>query len=256
MKSTKNLHNLLRRQLRKHLSYETVPKELDVFITAINDAYLQSDADREMLEHSLDLCSKELLHANAELNAILKVFPDLFLIIDEKGVIIDSRGGGEDDFLSEIKFVGKNIQEIPFDISPEDYSEISESLHTDKSLICLDYSMENGNLFYEARLLPLSETRILMIIRNITERIKAEQEREEMIKDLQDALNEVRTLKEIIPICSSCKKIRDDDGFWKRVENYVTTHFDTQFTHSYCPDCYKEAIDKLKKIKRQQRKVE
>ncbi len=51
--------------------------------------------------------------------------------------------------------------------------------------------------------------------------------------------NEINTLRQIIPICASCKKIRDDDGFWQNVENYFSTRIDVQFSHSMCPECVK-----------------
>lgn len=54
---------------------------------------------------------------------------------------------------------------------------------------------------------------------------------------LSRALSEVRTLRGIIPICASCKKIRDDDGFWIDVENYISTRIEGDFSHGICPDC-------------------
>lgn len=58
-----------------------------------------------------------------------------------------------------------------------------------------------------------------------------------LIKDLQRAVNEIRTLKGIVPICSSCKKIRDDKGFWNQIETYVRDHSEAEFSHGLCPDC-------------------
>ena len=57
------------------------------------------------------------------------------------------------------------------------------------------------------------------------------------LQDLQDALKEIRTLSGFIPICASCKKIRDDKGFWKQVEVYIQERSDVQFSHSVCPEC-------------------
>jgi hypothetical protein len=53
-------------------------------------------------------------------------------------------------------------------------------------------------------------------------------------------LAEVKTLTGIIPICSGCKKIRDDKGFWDQVENYIAHHSLAQFSHGLCPDCIKK----------------
>ena len=62
-------------------------------------------------------------------------------------------------------------------------------------------------------------------------------ERRRLIDQLSSALAEIRTLEGIIPICASCKKIRDDGGYWQQVENYVSSHSRAQFTHGICPDC-------------------
>ncbi|MCK5077058.1 MAG: hypothetical protein KAR38_11815, partial [Calditrichia bacterium] len=74
---------------------------------------------------------------------------------------------------------------------------------------------------------------------DITERKKAEEEKEKLNTELQTALAEVKTLRGIIPICSSCKKIRDDKGYWNQIESYIREHSDAQFSHSICPDCAK-----------------
>jgi hypothetical protein len=50
----------------------------------------------------------------------------------------------------------------------------------------------------------------------------------------------VRELKGLLPICSSCKKIRDDNGYWNQIENYISRHSRAEFTHSICPDCAKK----------------
>jgi len=73
--------------------------------------------------------------------------------------------------------------------------------------------------------------------RDITEQKKAEEEREQLVLDLQTALAEVRTLQEILPICSYCRKIRDDENFWHTVEAYIARHTATRFTHGICPSC-------------------
>jgi PAS domain S-box-containing protein len=75
------------------------------------------------------------------------------------------------------------------------------------------------------------------IARDITERKKAEEEREKLISQLQAALDNIKTLKGLLPICSNCKKIRDDKGYWNQIETYVRDHSDAEFSHSICPDC-------------------
>jgi YesN/AraC family two-component response regulator len=66
------------------------------------------------------------------------------------------------------------------------------------------------------------------------------EEREKMITELQDALAKIRRLSGMLPICSSCKKIRDDKGYWKMIEDYISEHSEAEFTHGICPECMKK----------------
>jgi PAS domain S-box-containing protein len=75
---------------------------------------------------------------------------------------------------------------------------------------------------------------------DITERKKAETERDELILELQAALDKIKQLSGLLPICSKCKKIRDDKGYWHHLENYIHEHSEADFTHSVCPDCLQE----------------
>ncbi len=66
------------------------------------------------------------------------------------------------------------------------------------------------------------------------------EERKKVIKELQTALGEVRTLRGILPICSHCKNIRDDKGYWSKLESYIHKHTDADFSHGICPECVKK----------------
>ncbi|MCX6967630.1 MAG: response regulator [Verrucomicrobia bacterium] len=74
-------------------------------------------------------------------------------------------------------------------------------------------------------------------IRYAIERKHDESEREHLISELRAALAEVKTLSGLLPICSGCKKIRDDQGYWNRIETFISEHSDAQFSHGICPDC-------------------
>jgi hypothetical protein len=71
------------------------------------------------------------------------------------------------------------------------------------------------------------------------------QAKERLIFELQDALAKVKTLSGLLPICANCKKIRDDSGYWNRIEAYIGKHADVQFTHGICPDCAKKLYPEL-----------
>ncbi len=82
--------------------------------------------------------------------------------------------------------------------------------------------------------------RLFVFLRDITERKRIEEEREKLIHELQDALANIKTLRGLLPICSYCKKIRDDKGYWNRIESYIEDHSGAEFTHGMCPECLKK----------------
>lgn len=77
----------------------------------------------------------------------------------------------------------------------------------------------------------------LRLKREIDQRKIHEQELEQKNKELEKALTEIKVLRGFIPICASCKKIRDDKGYWSQVEEYIARHSEAKFTHGICPDC-------------------
>ena len=78
---------------------------------------------------------------------------------------------------------------------------------------------------------------IYSVARDVTARKAAEAERERLVIELQAALAEVKTLQAYLPICSYCRKIRDDENYWQSVEAYISEHTDTRFSHGICPSC-------------------
>jgi len=77
---------------------------------------------------------------------------------------------------------------------------------------------------------------------------KAEQEREKVIQDLQAAVAKVRLLSGMLPVCSSCKKVRDDKGYWKQIETYIKDHAEAEFSHGLCPICAQKRYPDFAKI--------
>jgi hypothetical protein len=75
------------------------------------------------------------------------------------------------------------------------------------------------------------------IVRDITQIKREEQERLKLIQDLTAALSQVKALSGLLPICASCKKIRDDRGYWQQVETYIKERSNADFTHGICPEC-------------------
>ena len=92
-------------------------------------------------------------------------------------------------------------------------------------------------------------------VQDITERKRAEEEIQQYVaelekknKELQDALANVKQLTGMLPICASCKQIRDDKGYWSAVESYIGKHSEAVFSHGLCPECEKKAYEDLEKL--------
>ncbi len=116
--------------------------------------------------------------------------------------------------------------------------------------------------FYEEHLTEIIISSLVFILivslfwvqflkKEIKSRKKITEEKKRLIVELRTAFEEIHTLQGIIPICSSCKKIRDDKGYWNQIEEYISTHTDSTFSHGICPDCvqklYPEYADEIYK---------
>lgn len=112
----------------------------------------------------------------------------------------------------------------------ENFNGVTLTFQTTKSL----YRDKNGKF-----------VGIFGIAREISERKKIEADRERLISELQNALNEIKTLKEILPICMHCRKIRDDEGAWMELETYIKNNTNADFSHGLCKDCYKKNYPEL-----------
>ncbi len=104
---------------------------------------------------------------------------------------------------------------------------------------------------------PISNKELLARIR-VGERIKRaedalrekEIQQQTLISQLKEAIAEIKTLKGCIPICASCKKIRDDQGYWDQLEEYISKHTNAVFTHGLCPECAEQYLAEVKKTRR------
>jgi len=113
---------------------------------------------------------------------------------------------------------------------------------------------DTGDIFFITSVKPVKNdkgeiTSVVCISKNITERRIGEDLREKLIIELKEALAEIKTLSGMLPICSSCKKIRDDHGYWTQIEQYISEHSDAEFSHGICPDCVDKLYPGLKVIK-------
>ena len=87
---------------------------------------------------------------------------------------------------------------------------------------------------------PFKERDLFISIEFALYKSRAEAERTALTRQLQEAHSNVRTLSGLLPICASCKKVRDDKGYWNQIEQYMEKHTGVEFSHSICPDCAKK----------------
>jgi PAS domain S-box-containing protein len=173
------MHNLLKRQMKRYFDDSfVISDKFQQFIDSVDEAYKEFDIDRNMLERSLDLSSQELLQTNSEMRAVIQAFPDLLFRIGSDGKIIDYKVGvgGEADLLTSLNLIGKRIQDVPAKDISRKFQEAIDRVLLTGNLVSIEYSwLAHGvRSFYEARLLPMSEVHIMVIIRNITSRVLAE----------------------------------------------------------------------------------
>jgi hypothetical protein len=109
------MHSLLRRQIEKHFGdIEGITDRIETFIELIDETYREFDKDRELLERSLELTSKEMLQVNAEMRALLRTMPDLLITLDSDGTVLHPPVGGLADLVMPPEdLVGKKIYAIP-----------------------------------------------------------------------------------------------------------------------------------------------
>ena len=97
---------------------------------------------------------------------------------------------------------------------------------------------EVGGVDYVTK--PFSPAEVLSRVKNHVLLRRTQAELENRAIELETALAQVKRLNSLLPICSSCKKIRDDQGYWQQIEDYISEHADVDFSHSICPDCMRE----------------
>lgn len=132
-----------------------------------------------------------------------------------------------------------------FDGAVEIYYDITPILKDYKRL----FSESNFIIIIIALVLLLSIlVNFLKAYTNINARIIAEKEVQKHNEELKNALDEIKTLEGILPICSYCKKVRDDEGYWQQVGDYIHNHSNANVSHGVCPTCVKEHFPNMKEL--------
>jgi PAS domain S-box-containing protein len=211
----------------------------------------------ELRVHQIELTmqNEELRRAQVQIDAARERYFDLYNMapvgyctVSEKGLILEANliaasmlGVARGELVRQpiSRFILREDQDIY-------YLHRRKLLESGEPHVCELRMVERNGLQFWARLRSLAMhdpdgalvSRVVM--NDITERKQVEQALREKAEELRQALEQIKTLRGIVPICASCKNIRDDQGYWSQVEVYVRDRTGAEFSHSLCPECVKK----------------
>lgn len=217
---------------------KAIAKVINVFTILLTALLLYALIRRDTI--AIRRSEEALRRSEARNQALLNAIPDLMLRIGKDGTFLDFRGAkGSSQTLPTGGFLGKTVHDVlPHQVAEQTMASIERTLQSGIASI-FEYQLprEDKVDYQEARIVASWEDEVLAIVRDITERKQAEQERESLILELTEALAKVKTLSGLLPICAACKRIRDDNGYWQQIEAYIGEHSQAEFSHGICPEC-------------------
>lgn len=212
------------------------------------DYLIKSDMTRQVLVRAVRYAieRKRGEEARSRLAAIVESSQDAIIGLNLEGMIVSWNAGAERIFGHAFEeIIGRPCSDLVPKDRPDEIPILLEKLKLDeyvKDFEAVRLRKDNQDFYVTLGVSPIKNMlgKVIgasMIARDIDERVQAQQEREILISQLQSALAQVNTLNGLLPICASCKKIRDDHGYWTAVEVYLSARSQAEFTHGICPEC-------------------
>jgi PAS domain S-box-containing protein len=204
------------------------------------------------IERELQAAESRRQHRNAQastslLAAIVESSDDAIVSKTLDGIILSWNGGAERMFgYTAAEMIGQRVSVLVPPDRQRELSGIHERIRRGEHVIRYEtvrVRKDGSHIVVSVSVSPVKEASgqvigASSIARDITLHKEEENERLQLIRELTNALQHVKALSGLLPICSCCKKIRDDRGYWQSVEVYVRNHSDAEFSHSICPDCF------------------
>ena len=202
----------------------------------------------ENTEHQLEQLKQELQEQREQIEATLNALPDLLFEVNCQGRILEFHSASKELlYASPQEFLDKTVKEIlPEEPAAIIMSALKRAAEKGKDLGAIySLEMEMSVKWFELSItakkdIKAANGRFIVLVRDITSRKQMEMEKEKLILELKEAMSKIKTLSGLLPICSSCKKIRDDKGYWNQLEAYIKAHSEADFSHSICPECAKK----------------
>ena len=169
----------------------------------------------------------------------------MLIIHPENGAIVDANLSAC-SFYQYTKETITSMSIMDINILPPEriHEEMQHAKKEQRNYFNFRHKLANGKIrdveVYSSPIVIAEQKFLYSIIHDITERLKNEKEREEIIAKLEKARDEIKTLKGILPLCSFCKKIRDGKGHWEQVDVYIHHHSEADISHTVCPECMKK----------------
>ena len=169
----------------------------------------------------------------------------MLLIDPEYGNIVDANPAAISYYGWDLETLTKRkITDINMLTENQVFLEMESAKREHRHHFIFKHRLSNGDVrdveVYSGPIRLNQKKLLYSIIHDVTARIRAEKESEKLISELKKALKEIKTLKGIIPICSKCKNIRNDDGAWDQLEKYLSQRSDAEFSLGICPECAKQ----------------
>lgn len=173
----------------------------------------------------------------------------MLLIDPDNGEIVDANTAARNFYgYGQGVLTSLNITDINTLSQEEIFKEMALAKSQDRHHFHFKHRLANNRVrdveVYSGPILVGEKKLLYSVVSDVTERKQVEAERERLIHDLQAALTQIKTLSGLLPICSHCKKVRDDEGYWQQIEEYIGHHSDAEFSHSICPECMEKYYDK------------
>ena len=150
--------------------------------------------------------------------------------------------------LGHDKVIGRSVLEVLPQTEEYWIKNYGQVALTGKPIAFDNYSAELDR-YYSVHAYCPKPGQFAVLFTDISEYAKALREKETLVGELQTAMEQVKTLRGLLPICSYCKKIKDDEGYWNQLEAFIKNNSDAEFTHSICPDCFKKHYPSFKRNK-------
>jgi PAS domain S-box-containing protein len=208
------------------------------------------EATRNQYEMELGRQNQEI-RAQKDFSAtLLETLPNPFFYKDTQGRYLRcNQALAEMLGLPRERIIGRTV----FDVAPEDLAQQnhdkdlelikSPGKQTHESRILSPHCQKVHHVIFHKSTVTDDTGRvqgIMGVVFDVSDLKEAEAEKNKLIRELETALAEIKTLGGMLPICSACKKIRDDQGYWQQLETYIETHSQALFSHSICPSCSRD----------------